>query len=352
MNVHPDPIRVLIVEDSTVARELLVALFQSTPGFQVVGAARSGVEAIKLAKRLKPSVITMDVFMPEMDGFEATRHIMSVAPCPIVVISGGVDADEGKLSFDAIQAGALTVLRKPSMDDPPEVLQLLTDQIKLMAEVKVVRRTNRSVLPQTRPLEIPRNPRREPIQLVAMAASTGGPAALAEVLSRLPEYFPVPILIVQHITPGFGQGFAAWLNQQTPLRVRLAYPADSPVAGEVLIAPDNYHMEVNSLRFIMLRNTPPDQSGQRPSANYLFHSVARAYGATAIGVILSGMGGDGADGLRAMRETGAHTIAQDEATCVVFGMPAVAIAMGAAQQVLPINKIAAALTTLTLVQEA
>jgi two-component system chemotaxis response regulator CheB len=178
-----------------------------------------------------------------------------------------------------------------------------------------------------------------------MAASTGGPGILAEILSKLPANFPAPILIVQHITPGFGTGLADWLNQQTPLQVRLARHADEPKPGQALIAPDGAHMVVNSLGLIAMSNEPP-LHGLRPAADYLFHSAARVYGATAIGVILTGMGSDGAEGLQTMRQVGAHTIVQDKETCVVFGMPAVAIELGAAEQILPAKRIAAAIMAL------
>jgi two-component system chemotaxis response regulator CheB len=328
----------------------MVAILQNTPDFQVVGTARNGVEAVRLALRLKPDVITMDVYMPEMDGFEATRQIMTEIPCPVVIISASADKNQRDLSFNALQAGALSVLEKPTMNDSPEVFQALVRQVKLMSEVKVVRRWSDSSARLTRhpAAELPalvRNSQPK-IQLVAIASSTGGPGTLAEILSKLPATFPAPILVVQHITPGFSAGLASWLNQQTPLTVRLADHAEEPKPGQVLLAPDNHHLVVNSMGLVALQNTPP-VSSQRPSANVLFQSVAQVYGSTAIGVILTGMGSDGADGLLAMRQAGAHTIAQDKETCVVFGMPAVAIELGAAEQILPANRIAAAITILT-----
>jgi two-component system chemotaxis response regulator CheB len=323
MQIKTTPIRVLIAEDSPVARELLVSILQSTPGLQVVGTARNGAEAVRLARRLKPDIITMDVHMPEMDGLEATRQIMAEIPRPIVMVSASLKKSERDLTFSALKAGALSVIDKPTMYDPPEVHESLATQVKLMSEVKVVRRWGQKT--QSRPAQSPslaeppaleRNGK-SAIQLVAIASSTGGPGILAGILSKLPASFPVPILIVQHITPGFGGGLAAWLNQQTSLQVRLARHADEPKTGQVLIAPDNYHMVINSMGLIALTKEPP-QHGLRPAANYLFHSVARVYGATAIGVILSGMGSDGAEGLLSMREMGARTIAQNQATCVVL----------------------------------
>lgn len=343
------PIRVLVAEDSPVARELLVAVLQSAPELQVVGTARNGVEAVRLTKRLQPDVIMMDVYMPEQDGLEATRQIMNETPRPIVMVSANLNQSERNLTFDSLQAGALSVLAKPTVNDPPEVYQTLITQLKLMSEVKVIRRwpgdkTSRKPSTPVEPAVIERQGRAK-IQMVAMAASTGGPGILAQILRALPGNFSVPILIVQHITAGFSIGLADWLNQQTALEVRLARQGDRPRAGLVLIAPDNYHMLVNRVGLITLTQSPPVQN-LRPAADVLFRSVAEVYEDTAIGVILTGMGSDGAEGLRAMRSAGAYTIAQDQQSCIVFGMPAVAIELGAAAQVLPVSKIAAAITTL------
>jgi two-component system chemotaxis response regulator CheB len=293
----------------------------------------------------------MDVFMPEMDGFEATRQIMTEAPCPVVIISASTDKDQRDLTFNALRAGALSVLEKPTLQDPPEIYEALVNQVRLMSEVKVLRRWSKPTDPLSppspgmlKPQALPQDGRSR-IRLVAIAASTGGPGILAEILSRLPANFPAPILIVQHITPGFGVGLADWLNQQTPLQVRLARHADEPKAGQVLIAPDGVHMVVNSMGLIALTDAPPLHS-LRPAADYLLHSVARIYGSTAIGIVLTGMGSDGAEGLQAMYRAGARTIAQDKETCIVFGMPAVAIELGAAEQVLPAKRIAAAIMEL------
>jgi two-component system chemotaxis response regulator CheB len=350
MEARTTPIRVLIVEDSLVARELLVSILQSSPDLQVIATARNGIEAVRLAKELKPDVIAMDVYMPEMDGLEATRQIMAETPRPIVMVSASFNKNESKLSFDALHAGALSILEKPTIYDPPEIHNLLIDQLRLMSEVKVVRHWDRARRRpgQARPLaEAPifTQNGKSKIQLMVIASSTGGPGVLAKILSALPADFPIPILIVQHIMSGFAEGLATWLNQLVPFEVRLARHADEPKAGQVLIAPDNYHMLVNNKGFIRLDQSPP-QDGLRPSANCLFNSVAEVYGATAIGLILTGMGNDGAEGLRALRERGAHTIVQDEASCVVFGMPAAAIELGAAEQVLSVDKIAAALMAL------
>ncbi len=340
-------IRVLIAEDSPVARELLVSIIEGTPGLQVVGTAHNGAEAVRLAKRLEPDVIVMDVYMPEMDGFEATRRIMAETPRPIVLVSASFAKNEHDLTFNALKSGALSVLEKPTLLDPPERYGLLISQLKLMAEVKVVRRwlepAKPSITSQVVPEPVlPRQNGKSKLKLVAMASSTGGPGVLAQILGQLPADLPLPILVVQHITRGFSSGLATWLNQQTALNVGLAGQGDEPQPGQVLIAPDDRHMVINRSGLISLTQEPP-RHGLRPSADYLFNSVAQVYGATAVGVILTGMGADGAEGLRALRNTGAPTIAQDKDSCVVFGMPAVAIELGAAAQVLPANRIAAAI---------
>ncbi|HSH04367.1 MAG TPA: chemotaxis-specific protein-glutamate methyltransferase CheB [Anaerolineae bacterium] len=335
------PIRILVVEDTPVCRELLVNIFHTVPDFQVVGVARNGLEGVRLAKRLQPDLITMDVHMPEMDGYEATQHIMSEIPRPIIMISASVQKNEHHLLFTALQSGALAVLDKPTINDPPEVRQHLIDQIRNLAEVKVVRRwQTKPGLNGTRRLPEPPSPKIDSggVNIIAIAASTGGPGALVEVLKHLPPSFPVPILLVQHVTIGFGEGFVRWLNLQLPLEVRLARHADEPKPGEILVAPDDQHMFINNMGLIRLSQDPPIH-GVRPAAEYLFQSVAEVYGKTAVGIILTGMGRDGASGLLAMHQAGAYTIAQDKASSVVFGMPAVAIELGAASEVLPIHRI-------------
>ena len=336
------PIRVLIVEDSYVCRDLLIMILQKSPDFQVIGTARDGVEAVRLARRLKPDVITMDIHMPEMDGYEATRRIMEEIPCPIVIISGSVNRAEHERSFDALSAGALSVVEKPTVNTSPDVIRRLLTHIRLMSEVKVVRRWPRRHDNGDLTVGVSATAVASStwVQMIGIAASTGGPRALTHVLSQLPAEFPIPILIVQHVTVGFGEGFATWLNGQTPLSVRVARHGDEPRPGQVLVAPDDAHMVINNMGLIALRHDPP-QHGVRPSADYLFQSLADVYGRTAIGVILTGMGHDGAEGLLALYKRGAHTIAQDQTTSVIFGMPAVAIERGAVTQIQPIDRIAA-----------
>ena len=339
--------RVLIAEDSPVMAELLTAILQSEPGIQVVGIAENGIDAVRLAKELKPDIITMDVHMPEMDGYQATRQIMQEAPRPIVIVSNSVAKHERDVTFNALQMGALSVLNKPTMHDQSEIHKALIRQIKLMSEVKVVRRwVSKEIVSSTvAPLPVANTRRGLESQIVAIASSTGGPAALATILSGLPADFPAPILIVQHITIGFGQGLATWLDKQTSLTVQVAQHGDKPIQGQVLLAPDHCHMKINNLKRISLFEPTP-QEAVCPAADHLFHSLAQIYGNSAIGILLTGMGQDGADGLKAMHAAGAFTIAQNEETCVVFGMPKTAIRLGAVQQIQPISNIAPALLDL------
>jgi two-component system chemotaxis response regulator CheB len=348
-------LRVLVTEDSVVARALLVSIINRDPGLEVVGEARDGEQAVKLAAELGPDVITMDVHMPKVDGLEATRRIMAETPTPIIVISA-IDPKDVKMSFEAMGSGALAVLAKPSGPTAPDFNERASEivsTVKNMAGVRVVRRRPRlspraaeSTVrgPQSASAPPPpaaTTPRRR-IELVAIGSSTGGPDALGKIVKALPANAPVPILIVQHITVGFHQGLVEWLNNVTPLSVKLGEGGHRPVAGEVILAPGEHHMSVDAAKRIKLTAESPVR-GHRPSATHLFRSVAQVYGPNALGVILTGMGDDGADGLVELRRAGSWVIGQDEATCVVYGMPREAAARGAVSEVLPLPEIAAAI---------
>jgi two-component system chemotaxis response regulator CheB len=345
-----DLIRVLVVDDSTVVRQVLVSMLETVPGFEVVGQARDGEEAVRLTARLRPDVITMDIRMPRLDGLEAIRQIMSSTPTPIVVVAASVYEPDRNIAFSAIEAGALTVVEKPS-GISSEAYESARDQlvttIRLMSDVQVV-----TLRPGRRADVKPPDRQAGKVdaagapsinaELIAIAASTGGPGVLREIFRVLPGDLSIPIVTVQHITPGFAQGFAQWLDGETELQVSLAKDGERLEAGRVLIAPDDAHLTVAQGRIVRLDNSEPVK-GQRPSATRLFDSVAKVYGAASVGVVLTGMGDDGADGLQNLRQSGGHVIAQDEASCVVFGMPKAAIERGFVDRVMSPDKIASVL---------
>ncbi|MBI2215846.1 MAG: chemotaxis-specific protein-glutamate methyltransferase CheB [Candidatus Rokubacteria bacterium] len=339
--------RVLLAEDSAVTREYLTYLLGEDPGLEVVGCARDGLEALEQAERLRPDLIVMDVHMPRMNGLEATRRIMERVPTPIVIVSASVSRDEVALTFEALQAGALTVVEKPPGPGHPDQeagTRRLLEAVRLMAEVKVVRRW--PARQRSRPPAAPAPKQDRLIRVVAMAASTGGPQVIAEILGQLPARLGVPLLVVQHITPGFAGGLADWLGRMTPLTVKIAEAGEVLRAGSVYLGPSGFQLGVTRDDRIRLARGPAE-GGFCPSATHLFRSVAEVYGQVAAGVLLSGMGQDGVAGLRQLRDAGGTTIAQDEETSVVFGMPGEAIRQGAAELVLSPDQIAAMLRAMT-----
>lgn len=343
-------VKVLIVDDSKVVQEFLVHILTSDPDIRIVGVASSGSEAIELVAEKHPDVITMDYHMPDMDGSEATSAIMQSNPTPIVIVSGSMGTSDVTRSFSLIEDGALSVvLRPPGPQDPDFVTarKELIQTVKLMSEVKVVRRfrsqqTLRKRSSVNKPAAVEIN---NEIQLLAIGASTGGPAALQKVLSGLPKDFSIPVLIVQHISTGFINGFVDWLSATSGIKLRIPSDGEKIKAGTGYIAPDNFHMGIRHGKHITLSSFPPE-NGLRPSVNFLFRSVAEVVGRDSIGVLLTGMGKDGAETLKTMREKGAITIAQDEESSVIFGMPGEAIKIGAAAHVLHIDNIAGFVTRL------
>jgi two-component system, chemotaxis family, protein-glutamate methylesterase/glutaminase len=346
-------VRVLVVEDSPVVREFLLHILGSDPEIEVVGTAGTGEEALAAVARIRPDMITMDVHMPKMNGFDTTRRIMETHPTPIIIVSGTLDVAETASVFRAIEAGALAVLPRPSGIGHREHQRSAADfvqTVKLMSEVKVVRRWPHLLPGKTLPTvslsaQIQRRTAETEMRLVAIGASTGGPPVLRMILSGLPKDFSLPVLIVQHIATGFTQGFVEWLAQSSNLPVQLPVHGQPVVSGRVYVAPDGLHMTVGIDGRISL-NTDERENGLRPSVSYLFRSVAKAYGQSAIGVLLTGMGKDGALELKLMKEQGAVTIAQDKETSVVHGMPGEAIRLGGATYVLPPEKISMMLTSL------
>jgi two-component system, chemotaxis family, protein-glutamate methylesterase/glutaminase len=342
-------INVLVVDDSKVTRMLLVHLLESDPQIRVIGAVNDGQAALDFVAEKKPDVIVMDIHMPNMDGFEATRLIMETQPVPIIICTATTNPKEVVTTFRMMEAGAVACVEKPVAREHPDFGQLVTgllETVKLMSEVKVVRRWPRSRSSSAngvRPAEL--KPAPGGITLVGIGASTGGPPVLQTILSGLRKDFPGSLLIVQHITRGFLPGMVAWLNQTTGLQVQIASHGTCPMPGHAYLAPDDFHMGVGAGGRIFLAGGDPE-NGLRPAVSFLFRSLAEVCGPAALGVLLTGMGKDGAAELKLMKDNGAVTIAQDRESSVVHGMPGEAIALGGATQILPADKIAGTLVTL------
>ncbi|MEO5331166.1 MAG: chemotaxis-specific protein-glutamate methyltransferase CheB [Magnetococcus sp. YQC-5] len=345
-------IRILIIEDSLVITSLLRAILNQEADMTVIGCAKNGAEGVSMAESLQPDLITMDIRMPIMDGFEATRHIMATRPVPIVVISSSVADDELRITFRAIEEGALAVIEKPGGLSSPHFSMIrsnLVETIRAMAEVKLVRRIRH--IRASRPVVMP-----APVavtsgscQVVALACSTGGPQALHTILRMLPRNLPFAMVVVQHISPGFIGGLVKWLADACKLTIKLAEEGERLQPGIVLLAPDDHHVLIRAESgglWVHLSQTPPINRF-RPSGNPLFTSLAQVAPGRAVGGILTGMGNDGAFGLLAMRNAGCHTFAQDRESSIVFGMPGEAIELNAAQTILSLERIPDFLLTLS-----
>ena len=338
-------IHVLVVDDSTVARMLLSHILEADPRIRVIGTVADGSAALDFIARRVPDVILMDIHMPGMDGFEVTRRIMETYPAPIIACSGSTSVGDVATTFRVLEAGALACLAKPSGPDHPDfqaTAEQIRQTVRLMSEVKVVRRWARG---RVTPVPAPANGTTS-TTVVGIGASTGGPQVLQQILAALPKTFPAPILIVQHIARGFLPGLAEWLNQTTPLQVHLGAHGALPLPGHVYLAPDDFHMGLTSHHRILLTKEAP-QNHLRPAVSYLFDSLSEVCGASVVGVLLTGMGKDGAAELKRMKDRGGVTIAQDFETSVVHGMPGEAIKLGGATHVLPAHGIAEGLLTIT-----
>ena len=361
--------RAVVVDDSAIWGTQLREWLEADGDVEVVGVAADGESAIDLISRLRPDVATIDLRLPGMSGLEVVTLLMARAPLPLLVLTGDPTGEDPELAFEAIRRGALDLLLKPSMDDE-EAIRALRAHVRWLAGVPVVRHLQRSEsghrpgseppirVPEfvhrsadaSRPIDMRPTPAPAPAPapraragratddsvLVGIAASAGGPSALATVLGSLPADLPACLAIVQHLPKGFAPSFVSFLQGRCALTVRLAEAGLAPRAGMVVLAPDGRHLELFDGKFA-LTNGPPVE-GHRPSGTVLLRSLAH-YGNSAIGVVLSGIGRDGADGLRAMRERHAITFAQDETSSVVYGMPRAAVEEDAAQQVLPVAEL-------------
>jgi two-component system chemotaxis response regulator CheB len=343
-------IRVVVVDDSATSRLLIVEILRADPEIDIVGQARDGVEAVEMVKRLRPDLVTMDVQMPRLDGFAATKRIMVEAPTPILITTG-IDPRALSVSLEAVRVGALAVQAKPGDPRSPDFdarANELVRQVKAMSRVKVVRHYDPETAPARPAAETPTAPIalfESTAEIVAIAASTGGPAAIHRILTALPADFPVPILVVQHISRGFTPGFAEWLNAASALRVKVAQDGEPLKAATVYVAVDDCHLALRPSRRIHLSGSAP-VGGFRPSATVLFESVAKTFGASSLAVILTGMGRDGVDGLAAVRQAGGRIVAEAESTAVVYGMPGAAVSAGLADFILPLDQVCAALAGL------
>lgn len=353
------PIRVLIAEDSPVVQVILRRMLATYPDIELVGMASTGKEALAMMSQARPDVVCTDFHMPEMNGLELTQEIMATMPRPILVLSASVQAEDTQNVFRVLNAGAVDVLPKPidgGANNWHDLQQELITKIRVLSGVAVF--THRRQLmgqSRSRPREAemarPGESRSRPVssiapemrqrayELVAIGASTGGPQALQGILRQIPGNFPVPLVCVQHISRGFLTGLVNWLDAECAVSVRIAQVGMRAEPGVVYFPPEDQHLTF-SRRGLFASAPLPPFSGHRPSVTVMFESVAAVYGRHCVGILLTGMGKDGAVGMQAIAQAGGVTIAQDEATSVVFGMPKEAIALGAAQYILPLGEIA------------
>ncbi|KAB2879589.1 chemotaxis-specific protein-glutamate methyltransferase CheB [bacterium] len=380
-------IKILIAEDSPTVTMILQKIFAADDECQVIGTAKNGKEAIDKVKLLRPDIVTMDIRMPVMDGFEATKQIMTSHPTPILVISASVGKDDLNIAFNAIRAGALDIVEKPKGNlamDYEYIGRDLIKKVKILSGVKVFHHVSgkaisaRADSKQASSGDMPLTPASnkfgiktpstrellaadkrlypkaktssKPPEVVAIASSTGGPSALLKILKNLPDTFQIPIVIVQHICEGFGQGFVDWLNKECNLTVKTAERGEVLTQGNIYVAPDGFHLLIDPGKVVRLSKSMPI-NGLRPCATLMMETAAKVYGGATIGVILTGMGRDGADGMKAIKDAGGLTIAQSPETCVVFGMPKEAIELGVVDKILPIERIANDLEYVTKLNE-
>lgn len=342
-------IKILIVDDSTTEAALIQHIIESEKDMQVIGIAKNGREAIELAAKLKPNLITMDIQMPIMDGLEATRIIMAQNPTPIVVISSLINDESMTSTFHILEAGALTALAKPINIFSPsfaETQKHIIDTIRSLADIRVIKKPLKKHLPHDIKKHPTQTTKQINYEIVAMGASVGGPMALKTILSHLPFDFPLPILIVQHMSSGFIKGFAQWLSDNVRLQVKNAVDQEVLQKGTVYIAPEHKHLEVERVhdRLICKLVDGDPISGFCPSITRLLQSIAKVSGKKAIGVLLTGMSDDGAEGLLELKQAQGLTFIQNESSSIVFGMGAVAQSLNAVDHVLELDHIASYLT--------
>ena len=346
MTTHTEsqPVRVVLADDSTIALKLLSEMLEDDPGIQVVASARDGVEALEAVQTHRPDVLCTDLHMPRMDGLELTRRVMETHPCPILVISVSVRDDDRTNVFRLIEAGAVDVFPKPrgGLDrGDHRFAQALARRVRTLSRVDVFRRPARS-----RPVpDTPPPVRRHRPHVIVIGGSTGGVQAMEAIVRELPHDFPIPLLYIQHISEGFLPALISWLGSRGRLPVAEAVPGSLLLPGRVYLPPEGHHLTLDEIGHVQTPDTPA-RNGHRPSIDTTFESVAHYYGATALGILLTGMGRDGAAGLRAIRDAGGWTIAQTPADAVISGMPRAAIELDAATDTCPLSQIAQLLKAL------
>jgi two-component system chemotaxis response regulator CheB len=341
---------VLVVDDSAFMRKLITEIVDGSDEFRVIGTARNGYDALTQIHALDPAIVTLDLEMPELDGLQALGYIMSETPRPVVILSAATSGTGDDITIRALELGAVDFVRKPS---GPISLDLPLVREPLLRALRAAACVNLGGVPMLG-RQGPARRASGPLEsagarfIVAIAASTGGPRALAEVIPKLPRHLDAAVMVVQHMPSGFTKSLAARLNMLSPLEVTEAEEGTTLVHGHVYVAPGGRHMRIQlrgDLPVIALDDTPPIW-GVRPSADPLFRSVAELFGSSAVGVVLTGMGRDGAAGLRAIREAGGAGVVQDAATSIIYGMPQAALAAAGADRIAPLGEVAPAITEL------
>lgn len=336
--------RIVLADDSLLAREMLKEMLHGRDDICVVGEACDGQQAVELTRELRPDLVVMDLLMPVLDGLDAIEEIMALSPTPVLVLSAAVEASEVDRAFVAIKRGALDVMEKPELAREgarEEFAALLRDKVRFLSRIRVIRHPRRKLRPADQLVALPEG---SPHSILAIGASTGGPKAVMRLLKGLPANFAGAVFVVQHIAPGFAGGFATWLDRECALPVRLARDGATCRAGEALVAPDGMHLTLVD-GTVRLSDLPPVNCC-RPSIDVFFDSLARQRCDQVVAVLLTGMGRDGAQGMLHVKEAGGTTIVQDEPSCAVFGMPKAAIALDAADQVVPLDLIPSVLEKL------
>ncbi len=338
-------IKVLIVDDLKSAREMVRGILVSDPDIEVVGMTENEAETLQALRTQQPHLIVLDDSLKQTSGYDIAEKVMQIRPTPIIMLTASSEELRNHV-LRAFDCGVLEVISKGDLyrwRTRPEVARALIRKIKLLSKVRP-ESLKECGGKRRKPKGIPKPSLPPPLngknsRMVAIVSSTGGPNALYQILQELPSNLAAPVLIVQHMSSGFIKGLAEWLTGKDHLQVQVAKDSDLVIPGRALLAPDDYHLTVTPQKRIKLLNAPP-VGGHRPSGNFLFQSVADHYGPGALGIILTGMGSDGAQGMRILKAAGGKTIAQDENTSVIFGMPKSAIELGVVDRILPVTKIA------------